>query len=369
MTYGVTRKPPLANTAKPRAISSGVTWPVPSASVRFGRQRLGTEAERADVAQRGPDAAWRAAGGSRPGCASAPAPRAAASARRTLVDVLRPPFLGACAARQHDRRVVDQARRREAALERRGVDERLEGRARLAPRLHRAVVLARRRSRSRRPARRSRRRAARARPARPRRPAAARGGGGRPAAARGRPPGRARAPRAPVFGAGPSRSSGSAARAQRHVVPVELDGDAVAPAHDRAALARPTRRAPATRPPRSGYSRSAAASAAASSSTAASSWASGPAVAVPPVVLEHRAARRRIGRGLQPAVDRGRDPVALGQRRVAVARTISRRAISATYGASSSTIGPWMRATIGTAAAASRSACVILPVSTMRRST
>ena len=68
----------------------------------------------------------------------------------------------------HDRRVVHERRRRETALERGRIQERLERRAGLPLRLHRRGCTCSRRNRSRRRARRWRRRAGRARPTRPR---------------------------------------------------------------------------------------------------------------------------------------------------------------------------------------------------------
>ena len=146
MKYGVTRQPPFANTAKPRAMSSGVTCPVPSASVRFGGNASGPNPNAPMCRMAGPMPVPRSR---RMDTQVARAHQRLAHRRRTveaLVDVLWPPLLGPvfpAAARQDDRRVVDQRGRREPLLERGRIDERLERRSGLPLRLHCPVVLAR----------------------------------------------------------------------------------------------------------------------------------------------------------------------------------------------------------------------------------
>ena len=81
--YGVTRKPPFANTAKPRAISSGVDLAGAERQRQVRRQRVAGRSRTRRCGAAPDRCRSRAAGGSTPGCASAPAPRAAGSARRT----------------------------------------------------------------------------------------------------------------------------------------------------------------------------------------------------------------------------------------------------------------------------------------------
>ncbi len=123
------------------ASCSGVAFTVPSASVSVARQVALGEAEARDVVDR---RVSRPIARSRRMETRLRERYSASRSARRAAELSRRRSSGATMvspSSTHDRRVEDHGRRREAILQRRRIQERLEARARLTPRLRDAVVL------------------------------------------------------------------------------------------------------------------------------------------------------------------------------------------------------------------------------------